>query len=102
MDYLSKFSLGGSLECHLVGAMSESMLRVFNLSVARWYALSSSSASGIANKHRFVRETVHSGLCVFFYDSQLHIPVFFIVGGFLSLLRSWFADVALLDDGRSQ
>lgn len=50
VDYLSKFSLSGSLECHPVGAMSESMLRVFNLSVARWYALSSYSASGIAHR----------------------------------------------------
>ena len=32
VDYFSKFSLSGSLECHPVGAVSESMLRVFNLS----------------------------------------------------------------------
>ena len=36
VDYFSKFSLSGSLECHPVGAMSESMLRVFNSSAALW------------------------------------------------------------------
>ncbi|MCY3614887.1 MAG: hypothetical protein OXH03_07325, partial [Bacteroidetes bacterium] len=46
-----KLGLSGSLECNPVGAMSESMLRVFNLSVARWWALNDYCASGIANKY---------------------------------------------------
>ena len=36
VDYLSKFSRSGGLECHPIGAMSESVLRVFNLSTVRW------------------------------------------------------------------
>ena len=35
VDYLSRFSQGGGLECHPVGAKSEPALGVFNLSTVR-------------------------------------------------------------------
>ena len=39
VNYLSTFSRSGGLECHLIGDMSKSVLRVFNLSIVRWQTL---------------------------------------------------------------